>query len=96
MPIYSYEIIATGEVFEHPQNLAEPRLTVHPVSGAPVRRLITVPNLTLNHSEGANRTLLGDNNLAKLGFTKYVKAAPGHYVKTTGDPAAPTNIQPRL
>lgn len=93
MPIYVYEVVGTGEVFEISQRLDEPRLTVHPVSGEPVRRVVTAPNLTLKHSDGANRTKLGDNNLAKHGFTKYVKAGGGRYVKTAGDPAAPKEIQ---
>jgi hypothetical protein len=93
MPIYVYEVVATGEVFEVSQRLAEPRLTVHPVSGEPVRRVITAPNLTLNHSDGANRTKLSAKNLARHGFTKYEKAGGGHYVKTSGDPAAPKEIK---
>ncbi len=93
MPIYVYEVIATGEVFEVSQRLADPRLTVHPVSGEPVRRVITAPNLTLHHSDAANRTKLSGNNLARHGFTKYEKAGGGRYVKTAGDPAAPKEIQ---
>lgn len=93
MPIYIYEVIATGEVFEHLQRLADPPLTTHPETGAPVRRVITAPNLTLKHADSSNRTKLGDNNLAKHGFTKYVKAGGGRYVKTAGDPAAPKEIQ---
>jgi hypothetical protein len=93
MPIYVYEIVATGEVFECAQRLADPPLSAHPETGVAVRRVITAPNLTLKHSDGAKRTKLGDNNLAKHGFTKYMKAAPGHYVKTAGDPAAPAEIQ---
>jgi hypothetical protein len=93
MPTYVYEVVATGEEFEVSQRLDELRLTVHPVSGDPVRRLITAPNLTLNHSDAANRTKLSGNNLARHGFTKYEKAAKGHYVKTSGDPAAPRELR---
>ena len=93
MPIYVYEVVATGEVFEHLQSLAEAPLTSHPGTGAPVRRLITAPNLTLNYSDGANRTRLSGKNLANHGFTKYEKAGGGTYVKTSGDPAAPATIQ---
>jgi hypothetical protein len=92
MPNYVYEVITTGETFEQLQSLADPRLTVHPVSGEPVRRLITAPNLTLNHSDAANRTKLSGQNLSRHGFTKYEKAAKGHYVKTSGDNAPPNQL----
>jgi putative FmdB family regulatory protein len=94
MPIYLYEVVSTGETFEQLQRLADPPLTAHPESGLAVRRLFTAPNLTLKHADSSNRTKLGDNNLAKHGFTKYVKAASGHYVKTIGDPAAPSEVRP--
>jgi len=97
MPIYTYQIVTSdgnGAVLEVFQPLGAAALTRHPETGAPVRKLITAPSLTLRHGDRANRSLLGDNNLAKHGFTKYVKAAPGQYAKTVGDAAAPAFIRP--
>jgi hypothetical protein len=43
-----------------------------------------VPNLSLNHSDSADRRKLSDANLDRLGFTKYVNAGDGKFEKTAG------------
>jgi hypothetical protein len=49
MPTYVYETIeedgAPGERFEVTQKMSEPALEKHPVTGAPVRRVLTAPML---------------------------------------------------
>jgi hypothetical protein len=93
MPLYLYETLANGDTFEHLQGLNDPPLTAHPETGQPVRRVIAAPSLTLKHADSANRPKLGDQNLARHGFSKYERAAAGHYVKTAGDPAAPRELR---
>ncbi len=40
MPTYVYRNLVTGETFEFEQRITEPALTVDPVTGDPVKRLI--------------------------------------------------------
>ena len=45
-----------GDHFEVIQKMSEPALTTHPETGQPVRRVPTLPNLPLNHSDAAEKT----------------------------------------
>jgi hypothetical protein len=82
MPTYVYQAInddgSDGETFEVFQSMAEPALTKHPETGAPVRRIIQPPAL---HTQGDR---LSNKNLDRLGFTKYERAGDGHYEKKAG------------
>ena len=84
MPLYVYAVVeddgSEGEVFEVLQGMSEPTLASHPVSGKPVRRLLSAPN-ALRRAAPSN---LSDNRLESLGFTKYKKAGGGKYEKTIG------------
>ena len=84
MPLYVYQVIepdgAEGEIFEVLQRFDDEPLTVQPVTGKPVKKLIGVPN-AVTHYVGSN---LSNGNLGKLGFTKYEKAGDGFYEKTAG------------
>lgn len=87
MPTYVYETITPaggGEVFELQQSLAEPPLTQHPLTGAPVRRVYTAPNLSLKHGVSTVTPTLSAAHLARHGFSRYEKTAKGQYVKTAG------------
>lgn len=88
MPTYVYVVVnedgTDGEPFEVIQKMSDPTLTKHPETGEPVRRLPTMPNLPLNHSDAAEKTKLSNKNLDRLGFTKYEKAGDGHYEKKAG------------
>lgn len=89
MPTYVYQIVlpdgSGGEVFEVNQGMNEPALKVHPESGQPVRKLITLPNLGLRHSEGATRSRLENKSVEKAGFTKYVRdKSSGDYHRVAG------------
>ena len=88
MPTYVYVVVnedgSDGEAFEVVQKMSEPTLKKHPETGEPVRRIPTMPNLPLNHSDAAEKTKLSNKNLDRLGFTKYEKAGDGHYEKKAG------------
>jgi len=95
MPLYSYQVITpdgAGPVVELLQRLGEPALTRHPETGAPLRKLITAPNLPLKHGDRAVKSKLTDQNLSRHGFTKYVREGRGRYVKTAGAAALPPEL----
>jgi predicted nucleic acid-binding Zn ribbon protein len=56
MPIYEYEILgqdgAPKGVFETTQKMNEPALTRHPVTGEPVRRILSPTFVGSGNSEG--------------------------------------------
>ena len=88
MPTYVYVVVqedgTDGEPFEVVQKMSDPPLEKHPETGEPVRRLPTMPNLPLTHSDSAEKSKLSNKNLDRLGFTKYEKAGDGHYEKKAG------------
>jgi predicted nucleic acid-binding Zn ribbon protein len=89
MPIYVYEVIcddgSSGEQFELFQSMADEPLTMHPQSGAPVRRVLQAPFIGGQWSDSAmSRSVANDGKLERLGFTKYVKSGDGTYEKTLG------------
>ena len=94
MPTYVYQVITdddSGEVFEVVQSMQDEALTEHPETGEPVRRIIQPPLIGGKHSDARDKRMLSDNNLDKLGFTKYVKSGDGTYEKTAGK--GPKSIQ---
>lgn len=40
MPTYLYRNLETGDTFEYEQRISDDALTTHPVTGAPVKRLV--------------------------------------------------------
>lgn len=88
MPIYVYEVIqadgSAGETFEWLQGIHDPPLTQHPESRVAVRRVITAANMAGAFSDMKATSNLSNQNLAKKGFTKYVKAGDGKYEKAAG------------
>lgn len=92
MPTYVYAIVnpdgSDGERFEAFQRITDPPLTVHPETGAPVRRVPVASQVQA--SSDAQR--LSDSNLARLGFTKYQRAGDGTYEKRAG--SGPPTISP--
>lgn len=88
MPLYVYETIRDdgepGEMFEVFQPMSDEPLTRHPETGEPVRRVIQPPNIAGKWSDMGAKQSLSDKNLARQGFTKYVKTGDGRYEKTTG------------
>jgi hypothetical protein len=87
MPIYHYQVITdddSGEIFEVIQGMSEAPLTEHPESGLPVRRVFTRANAPKTWSSQNMKANLSDNNLDRMGFTKYVKTEQGKYEKVVG------------
>jgi len=88
VPLYVYEVVnpdgTGGEVFEVLMGMRDAPLTGHPETGAPVRRLIGVPNAPSGWTDSQGKAATGDKNLERLGFTKYVKGDGGKYEKRFG------------
>ena len=89
MPVYVYEVITEdgdeGQLFEVQQSMSDPPLTEHPTTGQPVRRVIQPPNLPQKHTSMHEKKRMSNENLDRLGFTKYEKAGDGFYEKKAGD-----------
>jgi hypothetical protein len=85
MPTYVYATVmpdgSDGEMFEVFQKMSEAPLTVHPESGAPVRRVIVTPNVQTT----TDKTRFSKSNLERLGFTKYERKGSGYFEKSAGD-----------
>jgi predicted nucleic acid-binding Zn ribbon protein len=96
MPIYEYVVIredgSEGEPFEIIQGINDAPLTVHPETGAPVRRIISrmAPPKVLGGTS-QSKPDLSNSNLERLGFTKYQKTRTGKYEKVAGE--GPSQIQ---
>ena len=102
MPVYVYQLInadgSDGDVFEIEQGLNDPALTLHPLSGQPMRRVLQPPNLGGQYNERVIREqVTNPDNLERLGFTRYHKdKVTGKYYKTSGkDARAPEVIDPK-
>jgi hypothetical protein len=98
MPMYEYVVIqpdgSEGAPFEVIQSMSAPPLAKHPETGAPVRRIIS-RTATPKVIGGTRQTKpdLSDNNLERLGFTKYKKTggSGSKYEKVTGE--GPSTIE---
>jgi hypothetical protein len=93
MPLYMYEVLIGCEPYERfevEQNLGDPLLRKHPITGEPVRKLVSAASISLKHSDQREESVLYDQNLAKHGFTKYEKADADHsYHRTAGNDGPP-------
>jgi hypothetical protein len=86
MPIYVYETLATGEIFELHQSMRDAPLSAHPETGEAVRRVILPPNLATKHTPGKEKKLLDNKNVEKAGFTKYERdKLTGTYHRVAGN-----------
>ncbi len=100
MPVYVYVTAprdgSPGATFEVQQSMHEPPLTVHPLTGDPVSRVIQPPNLCTQYTPGKTARQLDDKNVQRKGFTKYVRdKQTGTYHKTVGaHPGAPETLRP--
>jgi putative FmdB family regulatory protein len=85
MPIYEY--IATNEPacaacregFDRLQRLGDESLTTCPECGAPVRRVLSAPQVVAGQGH-----VLQESHIAKHGFTQYKRVGKGKYEKTAG------------
>jgi predicted nucleic acid-binding Zn ribbon protein len=89
MPVYQYQVVKdddTVELFEVEQGIQDDPLTKHPLTSEPVRRVVSAPSLTLDHSDNYEKKSLSAGNLHKNGFTQYEKdSSSGDYYKTAGN-----------
>ncbi|MFG0285775.1 MAG: FmdB family transcriptional regulator [Phycisphaerales bacterium JB039] len=88
MPTYVYEILdgkgePTGETFEIVQSMKDEALTKQPETGKPCRRAIVAPAIAGKWSD-LNKTKSSNENLERLGFTKYERKGGGYYERTAG------------
>jgi len=88
MPLYIYEEIlpdgSGGEPFEVLQGMNDTPLKKHPETGKPVRKVFGTPNAPKAWTDSQGKAKTSDNNLDRLGFTKYVKGGSGKYEKRFG------------
>lgn len=92
MPTYVYQILHKdgtppdpGDFFEIQQRVGEPPLEQHPITGEPVKKVFTAPNLPTRYNEKAQKSKLTSQNLESHGFTRYEKdKSTGEYHRTAG------------
>ncbi|MEL6329194.1 MAG: FmdB family transcriptional regulator [Planctomycetota bacterium] len=87
MPTYVYEYMnkdgeGTGEHFELVQSIKDDALTEH--EGRPVRRVPQMPNIAGQWSDMKAKGQLSNENLERLGFTKYEKKGEGYHERVAG------------
>jgi len=85
MPFYEY-IAAEAPGCDYCRNpftllrrLSDPALTECPACGAPVRKILSPPNVVAGQAHK-----LKESSIEKAGFTQYRKAGKGVYEKTAG------------
>lgn len=88
MPLYTYQLLnpdgSGGELVTLEHGMNEPPFTEHPETGQPVQRVFAAPHVAGWGSERKSKELVSDENVGRLGFTKYVRNGKGHYEKRTG------------
>lgn len=83
MPIYVYRYTDVLDPLDqfcelmHSYTLAP--LIRHPENGRPLVKCITIPNLSIKHTQGTTSKLLEPANLKKHGFQKYQRKHSGGY-----------------
>lgn len=89
MPHYVYEILdkkgqPTGETFEIVQSMKEDALTKQPGTNKPCRRAIVAPAIAGGWSDIKSKSKLSNENLTRLGFTKYERKGKGYMERVAG------------
>ena len=90
MPVYQYMLVDSkfdNEILEIEQSITDEALKMHPITGEPIKRLISSASLTLKHSSSQEQATLAKENLAKKGFTVFEKNScdPSKYSRTVGN-----------
>ncbi|MEL6739395.1 MAG: FmdB family transcriptional regulator [Planctomycetota bacterium] len=93
MPTYVYEYLddageGTGESFELIQPITADALTEH--EGRKVRRVPQAPNIAGEWSDTKAKGKLSNENLERLGFTKYERKGDGYMERTAGKQGPPS------
>ncbi|NUQ68328.1 MAG: zinc ribbon domain-containing protein [Phycisphaerales bacterium] len=89
MPLYDYEILdakgeGTGKTFEVFQSMKDAPLTKHPETGEPCRRAISAPAIAGKWSDLKGKSALSNQNLERMGFTKYERKGKGYMERVAG------------
>lgn len=89
MPTYVYEVLddkgeGTGEFFEAVQSIKDDALDKHPETGKPVRRVPQAFNIAGKWSDMKSKSMLSNQNLERMGFTKYEKRGDGYMERVAG------------
>ncbi len=89
MPTYVYELLdkkgnGTGKTFEIVQSMKDAPLTKHPDTGQACRRAITAPTIAGKWSDMKGKSALSNQNLERMGFTKYEKKGNGYMERVAG------------
>jgi predicted nucleic acid-binding Zn ribbon protein len=89
MPVYEYEYLdkkgqGTGKTFEYVQSMKDEALTKHPETGEPCRRVILAPAIAGKWSDLKGKGALSNQNLERLGFTKYERKGKGYMERVAG------------
>ncbi len=96
MPVYQYVVLSgkqPQEVIEIEQGIDDAPLAQHPITKEPIRKVLTSPSLSLNHSDTNEKKSLSEENLNKHGFSVYHKdKSDGTYQKKSG--MGPDSINP--
>ena len=87
MPTYVYEYLdedgaGTGECFELVQSIKDDALAEH--EGRPVQRVPQAPSIAGKWSDMKAKGNLSNENLERLGFTKYEKKGQGYMERVAG------------
>ena len=87
MPTYVYEYLdgdgeGTGEMFELVQSIKDDALTEH--DGRKVHRVPQAVNIAGRWSDLKSKGMLSNENLDRLGFTKYEKRGDGYMERVAG------------
>ena len=93
MPTYVYEYLddageGTGESFELIQPITADALPEH--EGRKVRRVPQAPNIAGEWSDTKAKGKLSNENLERLGFTKYERKGDGYMERTAGKQGPPS------
>jgi len=88
MPLYTYQVInddgTDGEIVQLMHGMDEPDYDVHPETGQRLTRVYAAPHIAGSSHERQVKQNTSDENLDRLGFTKYVRNGKGHYEKHVG------------
>ena len=92
MAVFQYVVLngkTTPDFIEIEQASGEKALSHHPITGEPIKRVLSAPSLTLKHSSEKESKILSHDNLVKNGFSIFEKdSSTGSYSQTIGQSKA--------
>lgn len=97
MPIYTYEVLDDSgkviEIYEAEQSLRDAPLSVHPITGEKMRKIVTAASVNTKYSHWSSQ--MDQKNLTNKGFTRYEKdKLTGKYFKTN-EGRGPQELDPK-